>query len=71
MKELAKVAGEDAIAWADWLDFERALLKGNSEDPLCGFSQKVDDILKDEKVKFKTFDISSNNEVREGLKKLF
>lgn len=46
-------------------------MKGNSEDPLCGFSQKVDDILKDEKVKFKTFDISSDNEVHEGLKKLF
>ncbi|PPD94516.1 hypothetical protein GOBAR_DD08458 [Gossypium barbadense] len=44
-------------------------MKGNPEEPKCGFSRKVVDILKDEKVKFGTFDIISDNEVREGLKK--
>ncbi|MBA0695394.1 hypothetical protein Goari_002021, partial [Gossypium aridum] len=44
-------------------------MKGNPEEPKCGFSRKVVDILKDEKVKFGTFDILSDNEVREGLKK--
>ncbi|KAE8673361.1 Glutaredoxin-3 [Hibiscus syriacus] len=44
-------------------------MKGTPEEPKCGFSRKVVDVLKDEKVKFGTFDILSDNEVREGLKK--
>ncbi|KAK2644068.1 hypothetical protein Ddye_019263 [Dipteronia dyeriana] len=44
-------------------------MKGNPEEPKCGFSRQVIDILKDEKVKFGTFDILSDDEVREGLKK--
>lgn len=44
-------------------------MKGNPEEPKCGFSQKVVDMLKEEKVKFGSFDILSDNEVREGLKK--
>ncbi|KAF8409281.1 hypothetical protein HHK36_005355 [Tetracentron sinense] len=44
-------------------------MKGNPKEPKCGFSQKVVDILKDEGVKFGSFDILSDNEVREGLKK--
>ncbi|KAL5772444.1 hypothetical protein ACOSP7_012043 [Xanthoceras sorbifolium] len=44
-------------------------MKGNPEEPKCGFSRQVVDILKDEKVKFGTFDILSDSEVREGLKK--
>ncbi|XP_050213523.1 monothiol glutaredoxin-S17 [Mercurialis annua] len=44
-------------------------MKGSPEAPECGFSQKVVDILKNENVKFGSFDILSDNEVREGLKK--
>ncbi|CAN0852986.1 Monothiol glutaredoxin-S17 [Linum grandiflorum] len=44
-------------------------MKGNPESPQCGFSKKVVNILKKENVKFGTFDILSDNEVREGLKK--
>lgn len=44
-------------------------MKGTPEAPRCGFSQKVADILKTEGVKFGSFDILSDNEVREGLKK--
>lgn len=44
-------------------------MKGSPEAPRCGFSQKVVDILKNENVKFGSFDILSDNEVREGLKK--
>lgn len=44
-------------------------MKGSPEEPRCGFSKKVVSILKDEKVKFGSFDILSDNEVREGLKK--
>ncbi|KAF2303341.1 hypothetical protein GH714_016929 [Hevea brasiliensis] len=44
-------------------------MKGSPEAPRCGFSRKVVDILKDENVKFGSFDILSDNEVREGLKK--
>ncbi|KAJ0016408.1 hypothetical protein Pint_10595 [Pistacia integerrima] len=44
-------------------------MKGSPEEPKCGFSRQVVDILKDEKVTFGSFDILSDNEVREGLKK--
>ncbi|KAL8460419.1 hypothetical protein ACS0TY_032092 [Phlomoides rotata] len=44
-------------------------MKGSPESPKCGFSQKVVDILKKEKVKIGSFDILTDNEVREGLKK--
>lgn len=44
-------------------------MKGKPESPECGFSQKVVDILKKENVKFGSFDILSDNQVREGLKK--
>ncbi|KAK3016449.1 hypothetical protein RJ639_007804 [Escallonia herrerae] len=44
-------------------------MKGNPDEPKCGFSQKVVEILKDENVEFGSFDILSDIEVREGLKK--
>lgn len=44
-------------------------MKGDPESPKCGFSQKLVDILKKENVKFGSFDILADNEVREGLKK--
>ncbi|XP_037463216.1 monothiol glutaredoxin-S11 [Triticum dicoccoides] len=44
-------------------------MKGNPEEPRCGFSRKVVDILKQEGVEFGSFDILADNEVREGLKK--
>ena len=44
-------------------------MKGNSDQPRCGFSQKIVDILREHDVKFKTFDILNDQEVREGLKK--
>ncbi|CAN8308479.1 unnamed protein product [Cochlearia groenlandica] len=44
-------------------------MKGTPEEPKCGFSRKVVEILKEENVNFGSFDILSDNEVREGLKK--
>ncbi|KAG2683748.1 hypothetical protein I3760_10G047700 [Carya illinoinensis] len=44
-------------------------MKGSPEEPKCGFSQKVVEILKKEKVKFGSFDILSDNEVHDGLKR--
>ncbi|XP_019162260.1 PREDICTED: monothiol glutaredoxin-S17 [Ipomoea nil] len=44
-------------------------MKGSPGEPKCGFSKKVVEILKNEKVNFGTFDILTDNEVREGLKK--
>lgn len=44
-------------------------MKGNPEEPKCGFSRKVVEILKEENVTFGSFDILADNEVREGLKK--
>ncbi|CDO99552.1 unnamed protein product [Coffea canephora] len=44
-------------------------MKGSPEEPRCGFSRTVVDILKKEKIKFGSFDILTDDEVREGLKK--
>ncbi|KAK7319676.1 hypothetical protein RJT34_04399 [Clitoria ternatea] len=44
-------------------------MKGTPEEPKCGFSRKVVDVLTEEKVKFGSFDILSDLEVRDGLKK--
>ena len=44
-------------------------MKGSPEEPKCGFSRKVVEILREEKVKFGSFDILLDTEVREGLKK--
>ncbi|KAI3846750.1 hypothetical protein MKX03_028266 [Papaver bracteatum] len=43
-------------------------MKGKPEEPKCGFSRKVVEILQQEKVKFHSFDILDDNEVRQGLK---
>ncbi|KAJ6833905.1 uncharacterized protein M6B38_336785 [Iris pallida] len=43
-------------------------MKGKPEEPKCGFSRKVVDILRQEKVSFGSFDILSDVEVRQGLK---
>ncbi|KAG6480743.1 monothiol glutaredoxin-S11-like [Zingiber officinale] len=44
-------------------------MKGSPEQPKCGFSQKVVNLLKDEGVEFRSFDILLDNEVREAMKK--
>ncbi|KAG1355132.1 monothiol glutaredoxin-S11 [Cocos nucifera] len=44
-------------------------MKGSPEEPKCGFSRKVVEILKEEGVQFGTFDILTDSDVREGMKK--
>ena len=43
-------------------------MKGNPAEPRCGFSRKIVELLQSNDVPFSTFDILSDNEVREGLK---
>ncbi|KAL6045952.1 Glutaredoxin 3 [Balamuthia mandrillaris] len=43
-------------------------MKGTPEEPRCGFSRKMVSIIDEAKVKYGSFDILSDNEVREGLK---
>jgi len=43
-------------------------MKGVPEAPKCGFSSKIVEILKQENVKYNSFDILSDEEVRQGLK---
>lgn len=43
-------------------------MKGDPDAPKCGFSRKMCELLKLKNVKFETFDILSDQEVREGLK---
>jgi len=44
-------------------------MKGDPAEPKCGFSNQLMHILKDTGLTFSTFDILSDNEVRQGLKK--
>ena len=45
-------------------------MKGDPDKPRCGFSQKTVNLLRQEKVKFGHYDILSDENVRQGLKKL-
>ncbi|KAF8640318.1 hypothetical protein AX16_010213 [Volvariella volvacea WC 439] len=45
-------------------------MKGSPETPRCGFSRKMVGLLKDQDVSFKHFDILTDENVRQGLKKL-
>ncbi|KAL9267574.1 Monothiol glutaredoxin-S17-like protein [Drosera capensis] len=81
VKELSKSNGEAKAQATPENDLNKKLqhlinshpvmlfMKGSPDAPRCGFSQKVVDILKNEKVDFGSFDILSDQEVREGLKK--
>ncbi|KAL1138036.1 hypothetical protein AAG570_009731 [Ranatra chinensis] len=44
-------------------------MKGNAAEPRCGFSRQIVEILNTQGINYKTFDILSDNDVREGLKK--
>ncbi|MBA0695395.1 hypothetical protein Goari_002022, partial [Gossypium aridum] len=43
-------------------------MKGTPDNPRCGFSSKVVNALKEEGIDFGSFDILTNDEVRQGLK---
>ncbi|KAI3931686.1 hypothetical protein MKW92_037834 [Papaver armeniacum] len=43
-------------------------MKGTPNEPRCGFSSKVVNALKEDGVNFGSFDILTNEEVRQGLK---
>ena len=43
-------------------------MKGTPEEPMCGFSMKAADTLKELKIPFESFDVFSSNEIREGVK---
>jgi Grx4 family monothiol glutaredoxin len=43
-------------------------MKGNASQPRCGFSRQMIEILQNDKIPFASFDILSDEEVRQGLK---
>ncbi|XP_069610005.1 glutaredoxin-3 isoform X2 [Ranitomeya imitator] len=43
-------------------------MKGSPQEPRCGFSRQILDILSKHKIQFSSFDILSDEEVRQGLK---
>jgi len=43
-------------------------MKGNPEQPQCGFSGRVIQILDFLKVKYESFDVLSDEEIRQGIK---
>ncbi|KAK0193282.1 glutaredoxin [Armillaria mellea] len=45
-------------------------MKGSPDAPRCGFSRRITGLLKDQSVEFTHFDILSDEDVRQGLKKL-
>ena len=44
-------------------------MKGNPDEPRCGFSRQAVEVLKSNKITFGHFDILGDEEVRQGLKK--
>lgn len=44
-------------------------MKGTPDEPRCGFSKQIIQILRENKVQFGSFDILNDNDVRQGLKK--
>ncbi|XP_077992372.1 glutaredoxin 3-like [Glandiceps talaboti] len=44
-------------------------MKGTPDDPKCGFSKQMISILKEHNANFSTFNILTDNDVRQGLKK--
>ncbi|KAF9448489.1 glutaredoxin [Macrolepiota fuliginosa MF-IS2] len=45
-------------------------MKGSPDNPKCGFSRKIVGLLQDESIDFAHFDILTDENVRQGLKKL-
>lgn len=43
-------------------------MKGSPQEPRCGFSRQIVALLKDHSIQFSTFDILSDDQVRQGLK---
>ena len=43
-------------------------MKGTPEEPMCGFSMKASEVLKELKIPFESFDVFSDSEIREGVK---
>ncbi|KAJ8985331.1 hypothetical protein NQ317_008361 [Molorchus minor] len=43
-------------------------MKGNREQPRCGFSKQIIEILNNTGVKYETYDILCDEEIRQGLK---
>ena len=43
-------------------------MKGSPQEPRCGFSRQIIELLKDQKIQFNTFDILTNENVRQRLK---
>lgn len=42
-------------------------MKGTPEAPRCGFSRKIVNLLRDQDVKYSSFDILSDESVRSGI----
>lgn len=57
----------DLVASAPVLLF----MKGSPSNPKCGFSKSTVKLLRDHQIAFSSFDILSDEQVRQGLKKLF
>ncbi|CAO0799449.1 unnamed protein product [Mucor circinelloides] len=49
-------------------DHVMVFMKGNPSKPRCGFSKQVVELLAELQVKYSTFDILTDNQVRQGLK---
>jgi len=43
-------------------------MKGSADAPMCGFSARVVEVLNHQGTEFKTFDILSDSEIRQGVK---
>ena len=64
MNEMTKKKIDDAVK----SDKIMLYMKGTPEAPLCGFSAQVVSILQSYGVPFSSFDVLSDEEIRQGIK---
>jgi len=64
----SKAALDDRLERLIRSDTIMIFMKGTPAKPKCGFSRKAIDCLKKEEIPFGSFDILSDNDVRQGLK---
>lgn len=70
--EICSTVDDNALEFRlrDLIQTDRIMvfMKGVPEKPQCGFSKQVIEILSDLQVKYSSFNILTDNQVRQGLK---
>merc|ERR1712032_139945 len=78
VKSLKKIVDKDTEPESTFDDYLKSVIssqkvmlfmKGSPEQPFCGFSRQIVNILTSQSIEFGSFDILTNEQVRQGLKR--